>query len=998
MTFRGKRPFPRYAVLLLFAVLLHLKVFAQTGDIKGLIRTEKGEPLPGATVILTRNASSFSKVTRTDSIGLFRFSKVPADTGYVIKASYIGYTTHVSERYSVKANDQLSVAFRMQENNGQLSDVVVIGYGSRSRSEMVGAVTTVKKEDFNVGVYSDPVQMLQGKVAGLNISRSGNPNENAAVILRGPSSFRSGTDAYEPFYVIDGVPGASIYSVAPGDIESMEVLKDAVSTSIYGSRAANGVIIITTRKFRSGQSHLSYSTYGAVERISNTIKMANASQLRAYLATNNVAIDAINDDGVSNTDWQKEVTRTGFSHNHNLAYSGSNQNSSYGVSVNYLNNEGIIKGSSMNRFVVRTNLQHRAFNDRLKLDMNVTNSITNGKQIPGQVLSNMLTYMPTVPVKNADGSYYEDRSRTTGTSGYYNPVALINDNTIQSKANILLVNGIATVNILKGLDFTTSVSYQRQRNDTDLYYNSSSMLAQDYTGYAQRTNVSNTKKVLESFATYERRFDKHNIKLLGGYSWQEDRNGDGYQVSGYNFVSDDLKWNNLGQGNGTTVNYGDIYVSTLRLISFYGRAFYDYNGRFLFQGSLRRDGSSAFGTNNRWGYFPSVSVGWNLHNERFMKNVNFVNVLKVRAGYGVVGNSTGFNAYTSRLIYGSGSSYFYYNGEWINSLTPVQNDNPDLKWERTATMNVGVDFVLFNNKLSGSVDVYDKRTTDLIGDYTVSTTQYPYSTMTANVGAMSNKGIELALSTTPVKTGKFSWTSAVTLAHNVNKITSISNDLFSASQFYTAGFSARGQSGINGYQIIKEGMPLGSFYTLKYAGKNADGKSTFVAADGTVSSDSTAFTNFQVTGSAQPKLIYGWNNTFRYGQFDLNIFVRGVYGNQILNATRADMNAPIYANTTNVPVSTLSESIKDDKDHFISSRYVESGAYLRMDNATLGYSFATKKNYQLRVYASGNNLFIITKYKGIDPEINVAGQTPGIDNRSYYPKTRTFLLGLNVTF
>lgn len=998
MTFRRKRLFPQFAVLLLFAVLLHLKVFAQTGEIKGLIRTAKGEPMPGATVILTRNGGPFSKATHTDSFGLFRFSKVPADTGYVIKASYVGYTTLVSESYIMKADDQLSIALKLQENNGQLNDVVVIGYGSRSRSEVVGAVTTVKKEDFNVGVYSDPVQMLQGKVAGLNISRSGNPNENAAIILRGPSSFRSGTDAYEPFYVIDGVPGASIYSVAPGDIESMDVLKDAVSTSIYGSRAANGVIIITTRKVRSGQSHLSYSTYGAVESISNTIKMATAPQLRDYLATNNITIDNINNDGVSNTNWQKEVTRKGFSHNHNLSYSGSNQHSSYGVSVNYLNNQGIIKGSSMDRLVIRSNVQHRAFNDRLKLDMNVTNSITNGKDIPSQVLSNMLTYMPTVPVKNADGSYYEDRSRTTGTSGYYNPVALINQNTIHNKTNIFLVNGMATVNILKGLDFTTSVSMQRQRNDADLYYNSSSMLAQDYTGYAQRSNVTNTKKVLESFATYERRFGKHNVKLLGGYSWQEDRNGDGYQVSNYDFVSDNLLWNNLGQGNGTSVNYGDIYLSTLRLISFYGRVFYDYDKRFLFQASLRRDGSSAFGTNNRWGYFPSASVGWNIHNEQFMKDARFINVLKLRAGYGVVGNSTGFSAYTSRLIYGSGSSYFYYNGEWINSLTPVQNDNPDLKWERTATLNLGVDFVLFNNKLSGSLDVYDKKTTDLIGDYTVSTTQYPYSTMTANVGAMSNKGIELALSATPVKTGKFSWTSSVTLAHNVNKITSISNNLFNAEQFYTAAFSARGQSGISGYQVIKEGLPLGSFYTLKYAGKDADGKSSFYAADGTISTDSTAFTNFRVTGSAQPKLLYGWNNTFRYGSFDLNIFVRGVTGNQILNATLADMNAPIYANTTNVPVSTLSESIKDDKDHFVSSRYIESGSYLRLDNATLGYSFVTSNHYHLRVYASGNNLFIITKYKGIDPEINVSGQTPGIDNRSYYPKTRTFLLGLNVTF
>jgi iron complex outermembrane receptor protein len=998
MTFSGKRLLPQRAVLLLFAVLLHLKVFAQSGDFKGLIRTEKGEPLPGATVILKRNAGSFSRVTNTDSLGLFRFSKVPADTGYVLKVSYIGYITKTSESYTMKANDQLSIALKLQENNGQLNDVVVVGYGTSRRSEVIGAVTTVKKEDFNVGVYSDPMQMLQGKVAGLNISRSGNPNENATVILRGPSSFRAGTEAYEPFYVIDGVPGASIYSVAPGDIESMEVLKDAVSTAIYGSRAANGVIMITTRKVRAGQSHLSYSTYGAVEQISNTIKMASAAQLRSYLATNNVTLDAINNDGVSDTDWQKIVTRKGFSHNHNLSFSGSNENSSYGVSVNYLNNEGIIKGSAMDRLVIRANVQHRAFNDRLKLDMNITNSITNGKQIPNQVLSNMLTYMPTVPVKLADGSYYEDRSRTTGTSGYYNPVALINDNTIRTKSNIFLVNGIATVNILKGLDFTTSLSMQRQRNDTNLYYNSASMLAQDYTGYAQRSNNSFTKKVLESFFTYDRKFGLHGVKLLAGYSWQEDRNGDGYQVSNYDFTSDHLLWNNLGQGNGTNVNYGGIYVSTLRLISYYGRAFYDYNNKYLFQASLRRDGSSAFGTNHRWGYFPSVSVGWNMHNEDFMRDVRFVNVLKLRAGYGVVGNSTGFNAYTSRLIYGNSASYFYYNGEWINTLTPIQNNNPDLKWERTATLNVGADFVLFNNKLSGSLDVYDKRTTDLIGAYTVSTTQYPYSTMTANVGAMSNKGIELALSTTPVKTGKFSWTSGISLAHNVNKITSISNDLFNAAQFYTAGFSARGQSGINGYQVIKEGLPLGSFYTLKYAGKNADGKSTFYAADGTVSSDSTAFTNFQVTGSAQPKLLYGWTNNFRYGQWDLNIFVRGVYGNKILNATLADMNAPIYANTTNVPVSTLSESIKDDKDHFISSRYIESGSYLRLDNATLGYSFATAKKYQLRVYASANNLFVITKYKGIDPEINVSGQTPGIDNRAYYPKTRTFLLGLNVTF
>lgn len=997
----GKQILLRTAAFLSLLVLLQMSAFAQTGNVKGLIRNEKGEAVAGATVVLSNATARFNQSTRTDSGGLFRFTQVPAGNGYSIEVSHVAYVKQTMPNYSIKEGEQVAVAVKLTEANSQLNEVVVVGYGTRSRNEVTGAVTSLKREDFNQGVFSSPMQLLQGKVAGLNITRSGNPNENPSVILRGPSSFRANTSAYEPFYVIDGVPGANLNIVAPDDIESMDVLKDAASTSIYGARAANGVIIVTTRKVRKGQSHLSYSSYAAIEQISNTLKMANATELRDYIKKNGRTLTPVNDDGVSNTDWQKEVTRTGVSHNHNLSFNGSNQHSAYGVSVNYLNNEGIIKTSSMNRFVVRANLEHRAFEDRLKINLNVTNSITNGNQVPAQVYNNMMTYLPTVAVMQPDGSYTEDRTRTVGTGGYYNPVALLYNNTIQNKINLFLVNGVVNWNILPGLDFTTSISMQKQQLDTNMYYKSTSMLLPAVTdkGYAERTAVSNTRKIWESYANYATSFGNHNIKLLAGYSWQEDRDGDGFKSSNYNFVSDELLWNNLGLGAGNVRNYGYNYLSTLRLVSFYGRASYDFNGKYLFQASLRRDGSSAFGANNRWGYFPAVSAGWNINREAFMSNVHFINALKLRAGYGVSGNSTGFNAYSSQAILGSSNTYFWYNNGYITSMGPLQADNPSLKWERTSTVNVGIDFSMFNNKLNGSIDVYDKRTSDLIGDYTVSPLVSSFTTLTANVGKMSNKGIELSLNSTPVKTGKFSWTTAVNLAHNVNKIESISNELFRRDIFYTAGnVSGRSQTGVLGYQVIKEGLPLGSFYTLRYAGKDAAGKTMFYDTKGAAATGNNTNASFFVNGSAQPKLLYGWNNTFRYGKFDLNVFLRGVMGNKILNATRADMRAASLANQTNILQDALDVSMDDSQEHFISDKYIESGSYLRLDNATLGYSITTKQNYHLRFYVSANNLFVITQYTGIDPEINMSGQTPGIDNRNFYPKTRSFIAGLNVTF
>jgi len=971
------------------------RVIAQEAPVKGLVKDMSGQPLPGVTIKAEHLNTRKTAVTTSSSQGLFSFTSLAAGGPYRFIFSSIGYETDTLSGYTLTAGQQVALNVKLKEQSNALQEVT-IGYGKSKRNEITGSVTSIKQEEFNRGVVSSPGQLLQGKVAGLNITRSGNPNDRPAVILRGPSSFREG--AQEPFYVIDGVPGASIDLVAPDDIVSMEVLKDASSTAIYGSRAANGVIMVVTRNAGKGQGKLSYSAYAASETISNTIQMATGDQLRTYLKDNGKVLDKISDNG-SNTNWLDEVTRTGFSHNHNLNFNGGGENSSYGASLNYFDNEGIIKNSGLERFIARANMEQRLFNNRLKLNINLTNSNTTNDRIATQVYNNMFTYLPTVSVYNADGTFYEDPTRTTGTGGYYNPVALLENNTYQGKTNLYLINGSAKVNILNGLDFNAMVSMQNEQINENLYNNRYSMLRQGFNGYAERSSIKNTQKVFEGYFNYDKTFGSHGLKLLAGYSWQENRNGDGFQTSGQNFVSDDLLWNNIGLSNGngsTVVNYGSIYISTLRLISFYGRAIYDYKGKYLLQATIRRDGSSAFGINNRWGMFPSVSAGWNIDRESFMSNVSFVDNLKLRAGYGVSGNSVGFDAYTARLVYGAQSgSYFYSNGKWLTAIGPIQNDNPNLKWERTATLNIGLDFSLFKNKLSGTLDVYNKKTTDLIAPYQVSTTQYPFNVLTANVGEMTNKGIELSLNTTPVRTGNFSWNTAINLSHNKNEITSISNDLFQANEFYTANVGGRGQSGALGYQVIKEGLPLGTFYTLRYAGKDAAGKSTFYDKDGVASTANTGFEHFTVTGSAQPKLLYGWNNTFRYKQFDFNFFIRGVYGNKILNATLADMNAPIYAFQTNIAEQTLTESINDDKAQFVSDRYLESGSYLRLDNATLGYTFKIKGNKTLRVYASGNNLFIITKYKGVDPEINMGGQTPGIDYRNFYPKTRSAIFGLN---
>ncbi|MBV7530253.1 SusC/RagA family TonB-linked outer membrane protein [Chitinophaga sp. sic0106] len=942
-----------------------------------------GAPLPGVNIQVKGTANG----TVSNVKGSFSLNADPSEDTLLL--SFIGYKT---ERIALAGRTAVNVKLEM--NSSTLNSVVVVGYGQTTKGDLTGAISHVTAENFNSGVLTSPEQLLQGKVPGLNITRSGDPSATPTVILRGPSTFRSG-EAQQPFYVIDGVPGASIQLIAPADIVSMDVLKDAASTAIYGARAANGVIMITTRHAKPGQSWINYNGYGAVENVSNSIRMLTADELRKYLKDNGNTLNP-SDENNANTDWQKEVTRQGISHNHNISFGGGNEKTVFDGSVNYLQNHGIMKGSDMERLNVRANLEQRAFNDRLKLNLAISNSITTENKIPELVFLNMLTYLPTTSIYNADGSFKEDWSRTRN---YLNPVSLVVNNSDKTKTKTMLGTARAELKLLEGLTYTLNLSLQDEQINRDIYNGRASGLAQGLNGRAIRSAFGNTRSLLETYFNYGARFGQHDLKLLAGYSWQEDRRGDGFQTSNQGFVSDASLGNNLSYGSapaGYIPDYGKTRISTLRFISFYGRANYAYKDKYLFQASLRQDGSSAFGVNNRWALFPAISGAWKITNEPFLKSTGWLDELKLRAGYGVTGNSLGFDPLIAVMRYDL-QGKFYYNGNILSSIAPIQNDNPDLKWESTAMTNIGVDMTILKGRLGFALDVYNKMTSDLIYNYNVASTMI-VNTLTANVGKMQNRGIEFQVNATPVRKGRFAWNTSANVAHNKNEIVTLSNDMFSVKYIETADLGGRGQSG-NYSQRLLEGMPLGTFYTMRYAGKDKDGLSQFYKPDGTLTREYNSSYLVQ-TGNAQPKLLYGWSNSFTYGNFDLNFFLRGAYGSQILNATLANLNVPYGSTATNLPYFSLTESAKDDRAYLLSDRYIESGSYLRLDNATFGYTLPLHSNYlkKLRVYVSGNNLFVITNYRGVDPEISMGGLTPGIDNNNFYPKTRSFLLGLNASF
>lgn len=985
----------------------HGPLAAPMQDIKGVVKDAKGNPVAGITI--TIKGTKKSKTSAAD--GSFTIS---ANEGDVLVFSGVAFETR-----EVAVTSESSYSIVLAESTAILGDVVVVGYGKSSRKALSSAITTVKPEDLNKGAIVDVGQLLQGKVPGLNITASGDPNRPAAVILRGASTINSPGG---PFYVIDGVPGADISLIAPADIASLDVLKDASASAIYGNRAANGVIIVTTRRGKKGQMQVSYNGYVGAEQVSSEMKMMDAAQLRSFITKNGMAFSGL-DDKSANTNWQKAIERgTAVSTGHNLFFSGGSDHNTYSASLSYLNKPGILLNSALQRVIARLSVEHYALNDKLKFGVNITNASSSADDIPYRnvVLQEANLHLPVSPVKNADGSYFENFNHPN----YYNPVAMMNHSQENTKYNNLMGNFTSTLKLPFGLTYDLSLAYLSTTTLSgyylDSYYTSNYNQMYDNpdpttyghsqqtfgaNGQANRASYTNTSKILETYLTWDRNFGKHNLNAVLGYSWQDNVIGDGFQATTYNFPVDNIGYQNLAVSNpyaySTPINFGaDLVYQKTRMISDFGRVKYNYNERYYLQASVRRDGSSVFGSNHYWGYFPAVSAAWRISEEDFMKNQNIFSDLKLRASYGITGNSFGFNAYTAQFLLGSQGTY-YYNGTTSAAYGALFAANPDLKWEEIATTNVGVDFAILKGKLNASVDVYKKKTTGMIFSYPVDPMLVPAGTIVANGGSIENKGIELGLSATVVSNRNFSWTSSLNLAHNDNLITSLTNPLFKGGDSIPVG-DPEGGAGLSGLklELLKQGHPLGQFYAPQYVGKASNGESQWIRNGKADTSQPAVNGDYIYAGNAQPKLLLGWSNTFKYKNFDLNVFVRGVFGNKIFNATKAILFNPSNAANANLPVAAAGESPKDALDFLYSTRYIESGSYLRLDNATLGYNFKNTGPYikSLRLYATVNNLFVITNFTGVDPEVNQGGMAPGIDYNNFYPKTRTFLFGANVSF
>lgn len=990
------------SVVFVMFLLSSTLAFAQN-RVTGKVTDRTGMPLPGVNVL--EKGTTNGSITDVDGKYVINVNK-----GKTLTFSYIGFTT----REVVVNQNVIDVA--LQEDLQALDEVVVIGYGSMTRKDVTSSITTVKAEDMNIGVITSPAQMLQGKVPGLTVANTSDPNGSASISLRGASSLRPG-EAMEPYYVIDGVPGASLSLVAPDDIESIDVLRDASATAIYGSKAANGVIIVTTKKGnKDGRTNVSYSGYVAWDKTMNSLDMMTADQLLDFANSNNIDLSPYYDvNNPANTNWQDEVLRTGFSHNHNVSINGGNNKTQYNASINFMDRQGVVRGTSMDRLNARSFVQTKALNDRLELAFSVNASVRNSSTGPtggqGQsVLDAMYYYSPLVPVRNADGSWYGN----TQISQNFNPVCMINEDRYDTKEKLLQGTAQATLHIIDGLDWNLNLSYQNQQYIYSIYNTTQTQLPSVASkhGQADRSTVENMRKQMETYINWDHTFaDAHKVGIMLGYSWEQADNNDGFGLRVYNFYNDDLGYYNMGMANNMDIS--DIIsntLSTLRMISFYGRVNYSFNSKYLLQATVRRDGSSAFGANNRWATFPSVSAAWRITEEEFMKNQNIFDDLKLRIGYGVSGNSLGFDAFISRPLYGATGWFTYVNPDGTTSeyrtLGATRNANPDLKWESTSMFNIGLDFGFLNNRLTGTIEYYDKRTSDLIYDYPVSTNRYPFGTMTANVGDISNKGIELTINAIPVKTRNFTWTTSVNLSHNKNVVEKLTNATYSVPYIDMADPDVGGFSGTN-VQRIMEGCPIGQFYTYEWAGYNENGKSVFndYDADGNLvgTTDAPKDEDRRKTGSAQPKLTYGWNNEFTWKNWTLTAFFQGVAGNKIYNATRNYYNnvGLVAAGKNALSEIATEQKFNDTNAQRPSDRYLENGSYLRLATLTLGYNFGKLGNWvnSLRLYATCNNVFTITGYKGLDPEVYLGGLTPGVDWRNTtYPRTRTFMVGVNVNF
>ena len=977
-----------FTVLVIF--VFGLTANAQQITVSGVVKdAATGESILGASII----DKSTNKGIITNLDGAFTMSVASSST-LIIK--YIGYKT-----IEIPVAGKTNLVIQLKEDVVALGEVVAIGYGVQKKTDKTGAVMNVASSEFNKGVLTDPIQALQGKASGVQITKKGgNPNDGFSVQIRGAGGLATGSS---PLYVIDGVPGVDPTTIPPEDIESFNVLKDASSTAIYGSRGANGVVIITTKKGnnKDGKNSIDVNSYISMDHVAKRLDLLSASDIRSFIQRNGVSqVDA-----GGNTDWQNEIYRNGFTQNYNVAIGGGNDKSNYRISGTWSDFQGVVKGTDKQRFTGTANVFQKLLNDKLVIDGNMAATFEEnqyqdfGGNGPTDVMYQAFQRSPLHPVYNSDGSYYENVGYGFQ---YFNPIAIINNIQNQRSAKRLRANGSVQYEIIPGLKAKVNGAYTRDDSES-FYFVPASSPTSSTNGRGSRSYSNTTTKLLEAFINYDKTFSEINtLSVVGGYSWQGQSN-DGFNAFGTNAQSTYVESNNLGAL--ADVNYGSIgsYKNDWTLISFFGRAAYDYEKKYFATITVRRDGSSKFGANNKWGTFPSGSLAWSVKNESFLQDVTWLDQLKLRVGYGLTGNTEGFAPYWSLpVIYPTGMQPSMDDGVSHTVVYQTSRDaNPNLKWETMQETNIGLDWGILNSRIQGSIELYSRRTVDLIYNYSLPQPPSKTGNVMANAGIMTNKGIEANVSYQVVAEKNFNYKTSLTFSHNINNVEKLSDGIYSWKDKQRSYISARGMVG-QWTQYLDEGMSLGTWYLPHFVSFSPDGSFLYATAAGGVTRDITK-ADRRNAGSAMPQLNFGWSNTFTiYRNFDLSFSMRAVLGYKVYNVSAMYFSDPKLLPNFNANQQAVTwYETKIDGTPTASDYWLEDGSFLRLDNLTLGYTVPNTKKMginKLRVYFTGSNLLTVTGYKGIDPELSYSGVEFGLDNFNVYPKTRSFTLGLQLNF
>ncbi|WP_066832161.1 SusC/RagA family TonB-linked outer membrane protein [Rufibacter ruber] len=1012
----------RFYACLLFALALLVAssgaVSAQQRNVSGTVRGEGGTPLIGVTVLV----KGTSTATATDVNGGFSLP-VTGNTATLV-FSYIGYLNQ-----EVAVGSQSNVSVTLLTDAKALEEVVVVGYGTQNKRDLTGSVASLNEKDFNAGPITSPLQQINGRAAGVTINQVGNePGQAPSIRIRGITSLIGGND---PLVVVDGIQGDLnlLKQIPPSEIESIEILKDASATAIYGSRGAAGVVLVSTKKGRAGETNVEYSGTASLERISKSYDLLSASEYRAAAASRGVSNSY---DYGGDTDWLDAIIRAGSTTTHNLAVSGGNDNFSYRTSLTGIFQQGIIKKSNSENYIARFQGTQKAFKDKLALTFNLNTSVLSNDYNNGGRINDAINRRPTDPIYVEQplfkdvGNYFIDPAGFN----YLNPVARTMEIVDRDKTNNQFGSLRAEYNLLPGLTATAFGSWRRTSREYENYSSARTTIEgarnigdpapSDLSEEEKRVYINNLpdgiaskesngsdERLFNFMLNYKKDFGDHSIDVIGVNEWQK-QVYNGFRATSRGFLVDNANnLSSLQSADPTLFQQGNItsYKNDRTLSSFLGRVNYSYKDRYLFSASFRRDGSSVFGANNKWANFYAVSGAWRIIEEGFMSNLTTLTDLKIRVGYGETGNQQGLGPLNSvRLVNPDGTVFF--GGSVIPNFSITQNENRDLRWEVKKMFNAGVDFGLFENKLTGSIDGYYGLTSDLLFDYSVPQPPYPFGSIKANIGEIMNKGLEASLSYALIDREEF----GVTLAGNVSTTKTEINDLNGSLNglpletnyvIWGSGGTTGVASTNNAISHLIIGQPLGTFYLFKHAGVDAFGNQIVddLNNDGIISDGNRENPDRYIAGQALPKVTWAFTPSARYRRFDLNMVVRGAHGHKIFNARRATLSALGAFGQNNMLKSALEDGINSLT--YATDYWLEDGDFARLENLTIGYNVNSSRLRaikNLRLSFTANNLFVITGYSGIDPELSTNGSSGfGIDY-GIYPRTRSFAFGVNATF